>query len=180
MKNLTLTSLLIGFLMITGCSKAEKKETVKPPRIGLHVAVIQNNLDAIKQHIAADSDLNVKDPNGGSSPLITAALFGKTEIAKALIEGGADLNAVNNEGSTALMTAAVFCRTDIVKMLLEHGADKTIANQRGSTPLDAVSVPFEKVKGVYDYFKQALGPLGLNVDYDYLEATRPKIAEMLK
>lgn len=148
--------------------------------IGLHEAVIQGNLEAVKQHIRAGSDLNEKDPSGGSSPLITAAVFGKTDIAIALIKAGADVNFKNNDGSTPLHSAAFFCNTEIVEALLANGADVTIQNKAGSTALESVAAPFEAVRGIYDYFNEALSPLGLKLNFELIKETRPKIAAMLK
>ena len=149
------------------------------PSIGLQEAVITGNAEAIRQHIKAGTNLDEKDPTGGSTPLITSAVFGKTEIALLLMEAGADLNAQNNEGSTPLITAAFFCRPEIVEALLAKGADKTIQNKQGSTALDSVTGSFESVKPIYDYFNTALNQLGLVLDYDYLQTTRPVIAKML-
>lgn len=138
------------------------------------------NLEATQKYIATGSDLNQKDPLGGSTPLVVAAVFGQTEVAKVLIGAGADLNARNNEGSTALISAAFFCHSEIVELLLAKGADKTVRNRFGSTALDTVSGPFEEVKGAYDIFGATLGPLGLKLDYEKIKATRPKIAALLR
>lgn len=154
--------------------------TVKPPKIDIHSAVISNNIDAIKQHVLAGTDLNQKDPFGGSSPLISAALFEKKDIVKILIEAGADLNFKNNDGSTALHTAAFFCRPEIVQILLDNGIDKTIKNNMKTTAYDSVLGEFKDVKPIYDILGQTLAPFGLQLDYDYLQVTRPKIAVMLK
>ena len=98
-----------------------------------------------------------------------------------LIEAGADMNAKNNEGSTALQTAALLCRTEIVEALLKNGADKNVKNNAGRTALDAVAGPFDDVKGIYDYLQAVIfGPLGLELDYERIKMTRPKIAEMLQ
>ena len=153
---------------------------VAAPSTSLHAVVVQGNLDIVNQHIQVGSDLNVIEPSGGSSPLISAALFSKTEIAITLIEAGADVNFQNNEGSTPLHTAAFFCRPEIVEALLENGADKSIRNNSGSTAFDGVAGQFEQVKVIYEYFEATLGPLGLELDYDQLKETRPKIAKMLK
>jgi len=160
-------------------SETAKKE-VKAPNMDIHTATLLGDLDVIKQHIAAGTDLNDKEPAVGSTPLISAAVFGKTEIASALIEAGADVNLKNNEGSTALHSAAFLCRLEIVENLLEHGADKELLNNYGSTALQSVLAPFADVKFIYDQFSKDLGPLGFKLDYAYVEATRPKIAELLR
>lgn len=156
------------------------QKTVKPPNMDIHTATLLGDLDAIHQHIMAGSDLDEREPAVSSSPLISAAVFGKTEIAGALIEAGADVNLKNNEGSTALHSAAFLCRLEIVEMLLENGADKGLLNNYGSTALQSVSPPFADVKFIYDQFSKDLGPFGFKLDYEYVEATRPRIAEMLR
>lgn len=153
---------------------------VKPSQIDIHTAVITENLEALKQHIAAGTNLNEKDPFGGSSPLISASVFGKTEEARVLIEAGADLDFQNNDGSTALHTAAFFCRPEIVNMLLANGADKAIRNKYGVTAGESVAGPFSDAKSTYDMMGKMLEPMGLKLDYAYVEKTRPEIAAILK
>lgn len=159
---------------------AVQSQKTSPPKIDLHTAVLKNDIKAVKQHIAAKSDLNIKEAMGGSTPLISASLFGKTEIAKLLINAGANLNIQNNDGSTALITAAFFCRPEIVKMLLAKKANKTIKNNYGQTAYETLLTPFNQVKPVYETLGNALSPLGLKLDYAYIEKTRPIIAKMLK
>ena len=180
MKTVTTAMLLVILLTVAGCGKQENSDKEKrPPRVSLHVAALQGNLDVIRRHIDAGSDLNKKDAYG-SSPLIVAATFGKTEVARALIDAGADMKITNNEGSTPLHIAAFFCRTEIVKALLDKGADKTLPNKAGRTALESVSSPFDDVKGIYDGLGAALEPLGLKLDYERIKMTRPRIAEMLR
>jgi NAD(P)-dependent dehydrogenase (short-subunit alcohol dehydrogenase family) len=161
-----------------GVAQPSSRET--PSGTGLHQAAMQGNLEAARELIAAGADLNAREPSGGSSPLITATTFGHTEVATALIAAGADVNQRNNDGSTALISAAFFCRTEIVETLLAAGADKSIRNNAGSTALDVVTAPFDAMKGIYDMVGAALGPYGLELDYERLERTRPTIAEMLR
>lgn len=149
------------------------------PEISLHAAVINGDTETVTKYISTGSDLNIAEPSGGSSPLITAAMFGRSEIALLLIKAGADVNFTNNDGSTALHTAAFFCRADIVEMLLENGADKSIVNNSGSTAQQSVEAPFEAVKGIYQYFQNTLGPLGLELDLEKIRSTRPVLADML-
>lgn len=189
LKGITGIALLTILLITASCNDKNStsenqssvaKSDVKPPQIDIHTAVLTDNFDAVKQHIAAGSNLNEKDPFGGSSPLITASLFGKTEMARTLIDAGADINFQNNDGSTALLTASFFCRPEIVKLLLEKGADKTIKNKFSSTAYESVAAPFADVKNTYDMMGKMLAPMGLKLDYAYMEKTRPEIAAMLK
>jgi hypothetical protein len=185
----TAVMMVVSILIISSCGGKQQpsadqtiaeQEPVNPPNVDIHTATLLGDLDAIEQHIKAESDLNVKEPAVGSTPLISAAVFGKTEIARALIEAGAEVNLKNNEGSTPLHSAAFLCRLEIVEMLLENGADKDLLNNYGSTAQQSVMAPFSDVKFIYDQFSKDLGPLGFKLDYDYVEATRPKIAELLK
>ncbi len=183
----TLYVTLLTTLLLSACSNNENtaqnpgsSKSGKAPELDIHSAVITDNMEAVKQHIASGSDLNVPDPFGGSSPLISAAVFGKTEMAKVLIDAGVDLNFQNNDGSTALHTAAFFCRPEIVQMLLEKKVDKTIKNTFGATAYDNVAGSFSDIKASYDMMGKVLGPMGLTLDYTYIEKTRPEIAAMLK
>ena len=65
-------------------------------------------------------------------------------------------------------------------MLLEKGADKTIKNKYGATPYQSVAGSFEESKPAYDMMGKVLGPMGLTLDYAYIERTRPEIATLLK
>jgi len=162
-------------------SDAQLKETIEETSIvSIHEAALTGNIDAVTQHIKTGSDINEKDATSGSSPLITAIVFGNTDVALLLIEAGAVINLQNNEGSTALHTAAFFCRTDIIDLLLLAEADASIKNNQGATALESVSAPYEAVEGIYKYFGKALGPLGLNLDYDYIKETRTIIVDKLK
>lgn len=189
-KTITTILVLAAIFSITSCKGQDEKSgnnkensvsqtDIKPPTVDIHTATFLGNLDAVRQHISAGSDLNVKDQYG-SSPLIIATTFGKTDVAKTLIEAGADLDMVGNDGSTALHTAAFLCRTEIVKALIANGANKSLANNYGSTPLASVSAPFNEVKSIYDQISKDLGPFGFKLDYKHLEVTRPKIAKMLQ
>ena len=85
-RTLTPALLLVTILSVTGCGKQERpREKAIPPHVGIHLAALQGHVDAIRQHIKAGSNLDEKDEHG-STPLIVAVTFGKTEVARALIE----------------------------------------------------------------------------------------------
>jgi hypothetical protein len=165
---------LFAVLLLTANCKAQ------PAKVDIHTAIMTGNADAFKQCIATRASINEKESMGGSSPLISACLFGRTEMARALINAGADLNFQNNDGSTALHTAAFFCRPDIVRLLLAAHANKTLRNKYGQTPSDLVTTPFTSVKPVYDALGKMLAPTGLALDFTYIEKTRPLVASILQ
>jgi CubicO group peptidase (beta-lactamase class C family) len=176
--------LVVTLLIVVGFgrqadSSEEKGQPSEPPGVNLHMAALQGDIDGIRQHIRAGSDLNEKD-QFGSTPLIVAVLFGKTEVVRALIDAGADLEITNNDGSTPLHIAAFLCRTEMVRTLLDNGADRYARNITGATALDIVAAPFDDDKDIYDRLGQGLGPLGLGLDYERIKMTRPRIAEMLR
>lgn len=150
------------------------------PGISLHEAILKDDIETVKQYIRACSDLDDQESSAGSSPLITAAVFGRTEAARLLIEAGADVNLKNKEGSTALHAAAFFCHPEIVTILLDNGADISIRNNNGSTAYESVAAPFVSVKGIYEHFEKNLGPLGLEMDLDEISKIRPELAELLR
>ena len=156
------------------------KAVVEKPNMDIQAAIIAGNLEVVKQHIEAGTDINMKEQTSGSTPLMTAASFGKTAIVRALIDANADLDLKNNEGSTALHAAAFFGRIEIVQMLIDAGADKTIKNNYAATPRQSVTVTFTEMKSVYETIQQQLEPLGLKLDLKELEINRPVIAMMLQ
>ncbi|MEL6592776.1 MAG: ankyrin repeat domain-containing protein [Bacteroidota bacterium] len=172
----------IVFLCMVGCgttTDTASGQTIEAPKRTIHEAAFLGDQKLLEAHIAAGSDLNQKD-DFGSTPLIIATTFGKTAVAKGLIEAGADINATGTDGGTALHGAAFYCRTEILAALLANGADINIRNQYQATALESVAASFEDVKPAYDQISKDLGPLGFKLDYDYLQATRPQVAEMIR
>jgi ankyrin repeat protein len=77
------------------------------------------------------------DRQVGYSALSYAVLHGKLDVAKLLIDFGADINKRNNDGSTPLMMAG-FLRGNprqISEFLLNRGADIDAVNKDGCTAL---------------------------------------------
>lgn len=101
----------------------------------LMLAAIKGNLDAVKQLVARDADVN----KTGWAPLHYAASGGTEEhlrIASYLLENHAYIDAASPNGTTPLMMAAQYGSTDMVKLLLEEGADPTLKNRLGLTAVN--------------------------------------------
>ena len=94
--------------------------------ISIHKAAEKGDLEAIKKHIAAGTNINTKDGAAGETPLHRAITRGQTEAAKLLIEKGCDINiGRTRDGDTPLDMAEGRGRTEIAKLLREKGAKKS-------------------------------------------------------
>ena len=89
-------------------------------------------------------------PNGWT-PLMHAIHKNRMDTARALLEGGAGVDARARSGETALMMAAGYGYTPIVELLLEHGADP-----RARTP-DGANVLSIAASGVPDLDRFTVG-----------------------
>jgi len=177
-------SIVLVIIFLLACSETDgrkKNESgIDKPEMNIHAAVLAGELEIVRQHIKAGTNINEIEPMSGSTPLISAATFGKTNIAEALVKAGADLTISNNDGSTPLHSAAFFCRVDIVQLLINVNADKTLRNNFGATPRETVMGPFSEIKPIYEMMQQQLEPLGMQLDMEQLEKTRPVIGMMLQ
>jgi ankyrin repeat protein len=143
---------IVAAVLVVGCGP-------KAPDISIHDAVEKGNIEAVKQHIAAGTDVNANNV-GGRTPLYWAAYGGHKETAELLIAEGADVNAKQRNGSTPLdmandretadllrkhggksgakdsiHVAANTGNTEAVKQHLVAGTDVDAKNERGATPL---------------------------------------------
>ena len=161
-----------------------KRTTGESPDSSLFEAALAGNIEAVKQHIEAGTDLKQVDPNpvgSKGSALHAAAAFGYTEVAVALIEAGADVNQKEKEGQTPLHTAALFCYPKIAQALLNNGADKTIKDNDGQTALEMVEFPWEIAKGIYELIDGIIfKPFGKPLDHNRIQKTRPQVAAIIR
>jgi uncharacterized protein len=72
---------------------------------------------------------------GGLAALHLAAREGDIESARALLDGGADVNQVTEYGWTPLLTAINNRNYALASLLMDRGANPNIANKGGWTPL---------------------------------------------
>ena len=87
MKHLLITT--IAAVLLVGCATTQSPEpqTVKAPDISIHDAALGGDIEAIKQHIAAGTDVNAKD-GLGQTPLGWAKDTNNKEIADLLRKHG--------------------------------------------------------------------------------------------
>ena len=112
-------------------------------------AIMADNLEIINMFISAGDicDMNFKCENDHSDndcPLHEAVYNNKIEIALALINAGADINACGVQNFTPLQTALIifpdFEDITLLTKLLELGADPNITEIDGNTALNTIAI----------------------------------------
>jgi len=71
-----------------------------------------------------------------NSPLIEAIAEYKDDIAKILIEAGADVNFQDNKGQTPLIWASIRVRLDLIELMMEKKPDLTLYDEKGYSFFD--------------------------------------------
>ncbi|MBO7081692.1 MAG: ankyrin repeat domain-containing protein [Neisseriaceae bacterium] len=85
--------------------------------------------------LKSGADANVRN-HGGETPLMVLAFHhDNPEIAKILIDHGADIEAKDNSNDTPVIEAAWGGRPNLTKLLIEKGAKVNAQSANGKTPL---------------------------------------------
>ena len=101
--------------------KPSKPSTAEVLGISIHDATRTGDIEVVKQHIAAGTDVNAKTALDKWTPLLLAAWYGHKEIADLFIANGADVNANGADGRTPLDWAIKYKRTETADLLRKHG-----------------------------------------------------------
>lgn len=131
----------------------------------LMIAAVQCKLGVLKKLVQAGADLELRDAAGETAlgwarnfrkkaairyfesvraenppatplTLHEAIRDGQTEVARALIEAGADVESTEGDGRTPLVAAVHRQQADIIRFLLEKGADPTRRTSKGASVWD--------------------------------------------
>jgi ankyrin repeat protein len=139
----------------------------------LIAAIRKQDVAAVKQALADKADPNGQDPEFGVTALNWATMVGNVEIARILLDGGADVNGKSRDGGGPLSGAAFMGRADVCELLISSGGDPKLKNAKGEDPLFATTVDAGATQFV-------AGLLKLDYDLAKVQAGRAKCVQLLK
>ena len=128
MRHLLITTIAVVLLMGCGPLQSNAKS--------LHRAAEEGDIEAVKKHLAAGANKNVRAGKWRDTPLHRASFWGYTEIVELLINNEVDVNAKDKYGCTPLHDAAEYSHLEIAEMLINRAPDMNALDNNGDTPLD--------------------------------------------
>ncbi|ULL16375.1 ankyrin repeat domain-containing protein [Paenibacillus sp. H1-7] len=124
----------------------------------IYLLIQEENIEELQKLITTGWNINkhIKTKYGIEFPLYTSISNRKYQVAKFLIEHGADLNEPENP---PIHMAARDGNVDLISLLVNRGADVNIVSNRGYTTIEAATSP----KNKYDVLEHLI-KLGIRVD----------------
>jgi len=190
---ITSAALVIHFYLGPLMKKADQphvqQHVSSPQALILIQAVEKKDLALVKDAIASGADLNAKNKMGRSA-LHLALLDGAHDIARFLIEKGADVDSRDNLGETPIfvteniemlklliaqgadvnareyemnMTPIYFKGGELLRILVEAGADVRARSEKGNTPL-MFHAYSNNIEGIKYFVSKGADPHAVNED----------------
>ncbi len=137
----TLALLVCMLTALVACSR----ESVSPPTtpviagltradLALFQAVDDGDVKKIRSFISHGANVNIRRRPWNMTPLLFS-IQKRADVAKVLVESGADVNAADRDGATALMKAVQIGNLQTVKLLLKNGAKTETRDRFDETAL---------------------------------------------
>ena len=170
----------------TFISYSSKRHNQKTPNIetpitamikGIFYVIKDGNMitfgvEEITEFVSKEGKGTIDEKNTeGQTPLICAIENNKLDVAKILIDNGANINTADNEGESPLISAIWNEHLEMAKTLVDKGANINAADNRGNTPLTILE---QRDKSTTDYTEllEALKKADENIE-NLITAIRP-------
>lgn len=95
------------------------------------------NIECVKMLVSAGANVNAIVDDRGRTPLMNAATTDKDQVARVLLDAGAEIDCIHDTGITAVEIAAFSGSLNILRVLISEGANLDHMDNRGHTPLRA-------------------------------------------
>lgn len=117
----TINDMLRNFKGLVHAQRKKDAHGMRADSTALHLAARNGHLGIVQDLVQAHAKVDAEDYLG-QTPLMEAAMFARGDIAKFLLQKGADANHKASEGYTPLMYAARNAALDTASHLLDHKA----------------------------------------------------------
>ncbi len=101
----------------------------------VHFACYRGDVAALKELVSNGASLAAGCDQFGNTPLVAAAMRGRTEMAAYLLDNGADPNETSHNGQSPLAVSMIAGSSDLIELLLARGADAKGVDPFGNNAL---------------------------------------------
>lgn len=105
----------------------------------LITAIRTGAVEKVAAELDQGRDVNEPDQEFGAPPLTWSALYGHADVAKLLLDRGADINKTDRGGYRALHSAAFLGRFEVVEVLTARGAEIEARGPQNDTAIDSAN-----------------------------------------
>lgn len=113
-------------------SKGASINAVHNGRSPIQIACGKSDMEIIDFLLANNADIHIGQDSEVGTPLHWAVGEHRVNVARKLLESGADVNALNKHKITPLILAAASTDASMIKLLLEFHADPTVVMCRAA------------------------------------------------
>ncbi len=139
---------------------------------GMWQSAADGDLESIRRYIEDGGAVDARDSTFGMSPLGWTVLGDQPEVARYLLEAGADPSFRDTNNGTVLHLAAFFGRATIAQDLIDHGADLNALNAHNEKPIDSLKYG----RTITNFIA---GLLKIEIDFESVTKGREVIRPML-
>ena len=125
----------------------------------LHAAAEGGNSSIVRSMLSCDIDINSKDDESSATPLIIAVMHNHVEVAKYLLQKGADISlTAESNKRNALHIASQYGSVEAIEMLLSYDFRPDLRDGERNTPL-ACAAACGQIEAVNCLLKHGADPL---------------------